>query len=129
MVITDIGLPGACDGVGFAGRLHARERTADIPVVAITGRPVGDLDGAGFIQVLQKPILPEALIASVRAALETSRELRARSMRARERVPGLLEKSERLLRKARGSADRLNRACRRACRLAHLAGRLRLPRV
>src|SRR5688572_8495883 len=57
VVITDIGLPGTCDGVSFAGRLHARERTADIPVVAITGRPVRDLDGAGFIQVLQKPIL------------------------------------------------------------------------
>jgi len=104
VVITDIGLPGACDGVSFAGRLHARERTADIPVVAITGRPVRDLEGAGFIQVLQKPILPETLIASVRAALEASRELRTR-----ERVPVLLEKSERLLRKSRGIADRLNR--------------------
>jgi FixJ family two-component response regulator len=71
--------------VSFAGRLHARERTADIPVVAVTGRPLRDFDGAGFIQVLQKPILPETLIASVRDALEASCELRARSARARER--------------------------------------------
>ncbi|CAN5850126.1 hypothetical protein BH24ACI5_BH24ACI5_24290 [soil metagenome] len=102
VIITDIGLRGGCDGVTFAGRLHARERTADIPVVAVTGRPLGDLEGAGFIQVLQKPILPEALIASVHNALDVSRELRARGLPARERVPGLLEKSDRLLKKPRG---------------------------
>jgi len=108
VIITDIGLPGGSDGVSFAGRLHARERTADIPVLAVTGRPLRDLDGAGFLEVLQKPILPDALIASVRNALEVSRELRVRYGRARERVPGLIEKSDRLLKKARGIADRLN---------------------
>jgi CheY-like chemotaxis protein len=102
VIITDIGLRGGCDGVSFAGRLHARERTADIPVVAVTGRPLGDLEGAGFLEVLQKPILPDVLIASVRNALEVSRELRARGLPARERVTGLLDKSDRLLKKPRG---------------------------
>ena len=106
VVITDIGLPGACDGVAFAARLHAQAKTAEIPVVAITGRPVRDFDGAGFLQVLQKPILPEALVASVHNALRSSAELRDRSHRARQRVPVLLEKSERLLAKARRLAER-----------------------
>ena len=101
VVVTDIGLPGGCDGVTFASRLHAQPRTADIPVVAITGRPVRDYEGAGFVQVLQKPILPDTLIASVRRALLVSCELRERSQRARDRVPVLLEKSDRLLEKAR----------------------------
>src|SRR5688500_14756540 len=106
VVITDIGLPGGCDGVTFAARLHAQAKTAEIPVVAIPGRPIRDFDGAGFLQVLQKPILPEALVASVHNALRTSAELRDRSQRARERVPALLEKSERLLKKARRLAER-----------------------
>ena len=106
VVVTDIGLPGGCDGVSFAERLHAQARTAQIPVVAITGRPVRDFDGAGFVQVLQKPILPEALIASIRNALPTSRDLRDRSQRARDRVPALMEKSDRLLKKARRLAER-----------------------
>ncbi len=72
VVITDIGLPGGCDGVAFASQLHAQSKTAEIPVVAITGRPLRDFDGAGFLQVLQKPILPEALVASVQNALRTS---------------------------------------------------------
>ena len=108
VVITDIGLPGGCDGVTFAGRLHAREKTANIPVVAVTGRSIREFDGAGFIEVLQKPILPDALLASVRNALASSRELRARSERAREGIPALIEKSDRLLKKARGLADRMN---------------------
>ena len=106
VVITDIGLPGGCDGVAFADRLHAQPKTARIPVVAITGRSAREFDGAGFLQVLQKPILPEALIASVRNALALSRELRERSQRARDRVPALMEKSERLLKKARRLAER-----------------------
>lgn len=106
VIITDIGLPGGCDGVTFAGRLHAQPRTAQIPVVAITGRPVREFDGAGFLQVLQKPILPEALIAGVRRALELSRELRERSQRAPNRAVPLVEKSERLLEKARQLATR-----------------------
>lgn len=106
IVVTDIGLPGGCDGVTFASRLHAQAKTAEIPVVAITGRPVREYDGAGFVQVLQKPILPEALITSVRSAIGVSREMRERSLRARERVPLLLDKSERLLKKARKLAAR-----------------------
>ena len=106
VVITDIGLPGTCDGVGFAARLHAQVKTAGIPVVAITGRPLRDFEGAGFLQVLQKPILPDALIASVRNALQSSAELRERSVRVRERVPMLLDKSEHLLQKARRLTER-----------------------
>ena len=106
VVITDIGLPGGCDGVAFAGRLHAQTKTANIPVVAVTGRSIREFDGAGFLQVLQKPILPEALVASVRAALESSRELRERSQRARDRVPALIQRSDRLIKKARRLAAR-----------------------
>jgi DNA-binding response OmpR family regulator len=108
VVITDIGLPGGCDGVTFASQLHAQSKTAEIPVVAITGRPLRDFDGAGLLQDLQKPILPEALVASVHNALRTSADLRQRSERARDRVPALLEKSERLLERARRLTERRN---------------------
>lgn len=108
VIVTDIGLPGGCDGVSFAGRLHAHPKTADIPVVAVTGRALREFDGAGFIEVLQKPILPDALVGSIRHALEYSRELRERGQRARDRVPGLIEKSDRLLKKARGIVDKMN---------------------
>ena len=106
VIITDIGLPGGCDGIAFADRLHAHARTAQVPVVAITGRSARDFDGAGFLQVLQKPVLPEALIASVRHALVASQELRDRSQQALDRVPALTSTSERLFEKDRTFATR-----------------------
>lgn len=100
VIITDIGLPGRSDGMDLARQLHTNPRTANVPVVALTGRPPSELAGGLFSEILQKPVLPEDFIAAVRRALTHSRLLRERADAARERVPQLLERSERLLSKS-----------------------------
>ena len=100
LIITDIALPGARDGVGLVDRLQADAKTADVPVLALTGRPVSDLAGRGFNDVLQKPVLPDELISAVRRLLANSRVLRERAGDARARVPYLRGRSESLLGRA-----------------------------
>jgi DNA-binding response OmpR family regulator len=96
VIITDVGLPGGCDGVRLANRLHALARTADVPIIAVTGRNRSEIASEQFSAILQKPVLPNELVAAARQVLSASAALRQRSVRARERVPGLIEKSERL---------------------------------
>jgi DNA-binding response OmpR family regulator len=98
VVITDIGLPGRFDGAQLASRIHALAKTAKVPVIAVTGRNADEYGDSGhFVEVLQKPITPDVLIAATRRVLAESIALRNRSQKARERIPALLEKSERLL--------------------------------
>src|SRR5688572_30232912 len=78
-IVTDVGLRGTYDGVHFARQLRESRRTAEIPVIAVTGRQAEDLAREGvFIEVLQKPVLPDVLIARVRSVLGRSSALRAR---------------------------------------------------
>jgi two-component system OmpR family response regulator len=98
VVITDLGLPGRLDGAQLASRIHALAKTANIPIIAVTGRDASLIAPEGdFIEVLQKPVTPEALIAATRRVLAASLALRQRSQKARARIPALIEKSERLL--------------------------------
>lgn len=96
VIITDVGLPGGCDGIRLANRLHALTRTADVPIIAVTGRNRSELVAEQFSAILQKPVLPNELVAAARQVLAASAALRERSVRALDRVPGLIEKSERL---------------------------------
>lgn len=100
LVVTDIGLPGGCDGLALARRLHGHPKTADVPVLALTGRAPWDVPADIFQEVLQKPIMPDAFVAAIRRSLDHSRAIRARAEVARDRVPELLERSERLLKKS-----------------------------
>ena len=101
LIITDIGLGGPTSGVSLAARIHAAPATADVPILAVSGRPASDLETtADFTDVLLKPVMPEALIAAARRAIAQAEELRARSGRARQRAPELSERARQLLDRA-----------------------------
>ncbi len=97
VVVTDVRLPGL-DGVGLLARL--RRVDPDLPVILITGH--GDIRMAvaamqgGAYDFLAKPYPAEALVASVRRALERrrlvmeNRALRARLDAAVEEDPAFL---------------------------------------
>jgi DNA-binding response OmpR family regulator len=70
LVVTDIQMPGALDGVAV-GR-HARARHPGIPVIYATGRPES-MAGMGSLgpreALLRKPYGPREVLATVRALL------------------------------------------------------------
>jgi CheY-like chemotaxis protein len=69
LVLMDVQLPGI-DGVEALARLRADERTASIPVLALTAQAMsGDRErflGAGFDGYLSKPVDIAELIGAVR---------------------------------------------------------------
>ena|SRR5829696_1615284 len=109
VVVTDIGLRGNCDGIALASRIHGVAKTADLPVIAVTGHSLSDIGPeAEFSEILEKPVRPDTLVETTRRVLAASTALRARGAVARARIPDLLEKSERLLKKSellRGRRD------------------------
>jgi two-component system, cell cycle response regulator DivK len=74
IVVMDLSLP-HMDGWETVRRLKANERTARIPVVALTGHVVADFSRrayqAGFEGFLTKPCLPEDLVTEIRRILGT----------------------------------------------------------
>jgi len=72
IVVMDLSLP-HMDGWETVRRLKANERTAGIPVVALTGHVVADFSRrahqAGFEGFLTKPCLPEDLVTEIRRIL------------------------------------------------------------
>ena len=73
LVLMDIQLPGI-DGVEALGRLRAEERTASVPVLALTAQAMdGDRErflAAGFDGYLSKPVDIADFIATVRRHCE-----------------------------------------------------------
>jgi CheY-like chemotaxis protein len=73
IVVMDLSLP-HMDGWETVRRLKANERTARIPVVALTGHVVADFSRrahqAGFEGFLTKPCLPEDLVTEIRRILD-----------------------------------------------------------
>jgi two-component system cell cycle response regulator DivK len=69
LVLMDIQLPDI-DGVEALGRLRANERTASVPVLALTAQAMeGDRErflAAGFDGYLSKPVNVTDLVASVK---------------------------------------------------------------
>jgi two-component system cell cycle response regulator DivK len=76
IILMDIQLPGM-DGVAALGQLRADDRTAPIPVIALTAFAMKDderrLRGAGFDGYVVKPISIRELPEQVRACLDASR--------------------------------------------------------
>jgi CheY-like chemotaxis protein len=75
LIVMDLKLPGM-SGVEVAGALRAREDTARIPLMAVTGcSEEKELDvarAAGFQTVLVKPCMPSRLIEEIRRLLESA---------------------------------------------------------
>lgn len=74
LVLLDLNLP-HLEGPEVLRRIRASPHTADVPVVVVSGqlREYGPrLEGLTYHAALQKPCMPEELIASVRIALAQS---------------------------------------------------------
>jgi CheY-like chemotaxis protein len=73
IILMDLSLP-VMDGWEATRRLKADPRTADIPVVALTGHALAGIsDGAkkaGCDAFVTKPCLPEDLVKEIRKVLE-----------------------------------------------------------
>jgi two-component system nitrogen regulation response regulator NtrX len=84
VVLLDLMIPGAMDGMAVLGKL--RERYPDIPVVMMSGRAgLSDAVRAtklGAFNFLEKPLSPEGVLLTLRSALELRNARReARSLR------------------------------------------------
>jgi CheY-like chemotaxis protein len=66
LLLTDIQLPGAVNGVTLAQK--ARERIPELPVIYMTGRPdsMEKLDRSGRDALVTKPYLPSDICATAR---------------------------------------------------------------
>ena len=74
VVVTDVSIPGI-DGIELLARLRANPRTAEVPVIVMSGWAGADVGeralAAGAKAFLLKPFPPEALIAEIHAATAT----------------------------------------------------------
>jgi CheY-like chemotaxis protein len=74
IVVMDLSLP-VMDGWEATRRLKADERTAGIPILALSGQALTNLSQkakhAGFEGFVAKPCLPEDLIAEIRKVLDS----------------------------------------------------------
>ena len=70
MMLTDIQLPGSCDGRALAR--HARETRPRLPVIFMSGRPETDRNESPLDTYVSKPYSPSALSATVRRILDGS---------------------------------------------------------
>lgn len=70
IILMDLSLP-IMDGWEATRRLKADARTAAIPVVVLTGRPLADeaRGKAHYDAYVTKPCLPEDLVAEIRSVL------------------------------------------------------------
>jgi len=73
VVLSDIVMPGALDGVGFARML--RDERPGLPVVLISGYSTARVGTREFV-VLQKPCAPEDLLAALQQAVGGNRQHR-----------------------------------------------------
>ncbi len=84
VILIDLSLP-VMDGWEATRRLKADERTATIPVVALTGHALAGISEgakrAGCDAFVTKPCLPEDLVKEVKQVLERSRSAKPRRSR------------------------------------------------
>jgi len=102
-ILMDVGLPTAEAGLALARSFRENARFADTPIIAVTGLLPAKVEpqAALFSEVLFKPVSLRDLIQRLTSLSVKSRALRARSEKARQRVPELLTKSNALLKSVR----------------------------
>ena len=72
VVVMDVSLP-LLGGIEAARIIRSAEGMADVPIVALTGRPAGTFDEHTFDAVLSKPCVPEVLLRRIHAAVLSKR--------------------------------------------------------
>ena len=96
LIVTDMGGSGGQKGGTIVEAIRDDAMLAETPIIVLSGRDVDALPGRivhGADLVLVKPVLPDALLAQIRALLAKARDLKVRSSAARERTAALIRKS------------------------------------
>jgi CheY-like chemotaxis protein len=74
VVVTDIVLPGAVDGLELTRKLRRDPRTKDVTIVVLSGREIGgdteEVAGSGSDLFLSKPCLPDKLASELRRIIK-----------------------------------------------------------
>ena len=100
VAVVDLWLPGL-DGFALIERLKSDTRTAQIPVLAITGHQSADLrervQRAGGDALLLKPLTPENLTSTAQLLIQRAALLRDLATRQRLRAAGLMQRSAELI--------------------------------
>ena len=72
VILMDVALP-VLDGIAATNRLKADRRTADIPIIALSGHDLvgmpADARATGWVSFLTKPCLPQDVLVAIRGAL------------------------------------------------------------
>jgi CheY-like chemotaxis protein len=106
VIVTETRLPGI-DGYQLCGLLRRDPFTRTIPIVVVTGEAnpheLDRAERAGASTVLVKPCLPEALLAAIRQAMDTT-DVDRSNMLATENAPAAPLPSRRGLTKSRAYA-------------------------
>jgi two-component system, cell cycle response regulator DivK len=80
VVVTDLALP-RMDGFELLSRIRADRRTANLPVIALSGYSGPEYDErirmAGTTLVLMKPCMPDALVEAINKVLATGHRSQA----------------------------------------------------
>jgi|GEM_PF-1354691 len=99
LAVIDLWIPGI-DGFVLTQKLKADPRTADIPLLAVTGHDGADMNRrvreAGCDALLIKPVTPDSLTSMGRLLIERAVLLREQSRRVRDRTAVLIEQSHEL---------------------------------
>ncbi len=78
VIVMDIALP-MLGGIEAARVIRAAEGLHEVPIVALTARPVGTFEEHEFDGVLSKPCTPDVLVRRLHTAIVSKRRLRSPS--------------------------------------------------
>jgi signal transduction histidine kinase len=119
VILLDVNMPGM-DGFETAEAIHARARSADIPIIFITAFLADELDRLkayqhGAVDFLFTPVIPQVLYAKVSvfvALAMKNEELKKQARQLSQRTTELTATNQRLTREIedRKSAERQNHA-------------------